>query len=186
MRLFAALHPPAAVLDALAGAVEDARGSHPALHLTARRTWHLTLAFYGETDEPAAKALPGLLADAVAASRPPRLHLSGAGAFPTRTPGRAKVLWTGVEGDLAALADLAERCAEAGTRAGLDSPERSRPFHPHLTLARTRTPRDLRAPAALLAAFTSPEWTPKALDLMLSHYPSPGHTLLRSLPFESP
>ncbi|GAB2814784.1 RNA 2',3'-cyclic phosphodiesterase [Actinocorallia aurea] len=183
MRLFAAIHPPADVLDALADAVAEVRRAHPGLRWAARAQWHLTLAFYGEVDEEAAEALPELLAEAVAAGPAPCLRLAGAGAFPARSPGRAKVLWTGVDGDLAELEELAGRCADAGARAGLKPPEHDRGFRPHLTLARSREPRDLRGPTALLDGFAGRPWTPAALDVMQSHFPRPGHTLLRALPF---
>ncbi|ROO91280.1 2'-5' RNA ligase [Actinocorallia herbida] len=183
MRLFAAIHPPSDVLDALAGVVAEVKRAHPGLRWASRTQWHLTLAFYGEADDAAAEALPGLLAAAVAAGPAPRLELAGAGAFPTRAPGRAKVLWAGVEGDLAELAALAERCTEAGTRAGLKPQGHEREFRPHLTLARSREPRDLRGHAALLGDFAGRPWTPEAVDLMISHFPRPGHTLLRELPF---
>jgi RNA 2',3'-cyclic 3'-phosphodiesterase len=51
VRLFAALIPPESVLDEIERAFAPYRGGPPALRWTARDTWHVTLAFYGEVDD---------------------------------------------------------------------------------------------------------------------------------------
>ena len=49
MRLFVAVWPPAAVLDALAGVPRPER---PGLRWTTRDQWHVTLRFLGTVDDP--------------------------------------------------------------------------------------------------------------------------------------
>ncbi|GAB2836454.1 RNA 2',3'-cyclic phosphodiesterase [Actinocorallia aurea] len=181
MRLFAAIHPPTTALDALALAVAGPRSAHPGLPWTDRDQWHLTLAFYGDADAETADALADLLAETVRSRPAPRLGLARSGTFPEGVPERAEVLWAGVDGDLAVLAELVGRCAEAGRRVGLAVP--SRVFTPHLTVVRNHEPRDLRAPAAGLAAFEGSPWTPAGLDLMRGNTPQPGYTRLRTFPF---
>jgi len=148
MRLFIALQLPQPVKDALADA--QARLSGHALRPVDPAAMHLTLQFLGEAD---AALVPPLLAGLAAIPTPPiRLRLDGVGAFPN--PRRARVVWAGVAGDTAALADLQRAVLAVSAPLGF-SPE-ERPFRAHLTLARVRQdarPEQLRALGeALLAA----------------------------------
>jgi len=94
---------------------------------------HLTLKFLGEV-EPAAVPLVEQTVGAAASkhSRFP-LTLRGSGTFP---PGRSpRVLWVGIA-EVSPLIDL-QKAVEAGLD-GVGYPPETRPFHPHLTLARVR------------------------------------------------
>jgi 2'-5' RNA ligase len=98
---------------------------------------HLTLKFLGEV--PSER-----LAQVVQAMRelPPfapfAVEVKGLGGFPGLT--RPRVLWVGIEPS-PELAQLARRVEEAVATLGF--PRESRPFTPHLTLARFKTPRPL-------------------------------------------
>lgn len=96
---------------------------------------HLTLKFLGEVDgstaERAAEALR-----AVEASPSFVLQLVGLGAFP-RARG-ARVLWVGVGEGAQELTRLAARVDQVLRELGF--PPEDRPFSPHLTLGRLRTP----------------------------------------------
>lgn len=102
---------------------------------------HLTLAFLGEV----ADDLPGRLRAPLAATGARHsafdVRLGGLGAFPG--PGRARVVWVGMEAGAAELRVLQKDVVGALVPAGY-VPER-RPFSPHLTLARLRTPADAGA-----------------------------------------
>ena len=67
MRLFAAIWPPEDVLDHLDLALASVRGApsglSSAVRWSARETWHLTAAFYGDVPDG---AVPGLTADLAA------------------------------------------------------------------------------------------------------------------------
>jgi RNA 2',3'-cyclic 3'-phosphodiesterase len=167
MRLFVAISPPPAVLDELESGVEPLRAAWPALRWTGRPAWHLTLAFLGEVGEDAAAALGPRLERA--AHRHPSLSLSfaGAGAFPS--PGRARVLWTGIGGDHRALGELAMSVAAGARRAGAPPPDEGRKFRPHLTLARCREPADIARLVEALAGFASASWTAGQIHLIRSH-----------------
>ena len=108
---------PAAAAGELDSAVAPLRLAWPELRWTGRDAWHLTLAFLGEVDEE----LTGKLGERLqrAAARHTRLSLSlgGAGAFPAAA--RARVLWTGVKGDLDGLGRLAQSVAAGARRAVL-------------------------------------------------------------------
>ena len=162
MRLFVALIPPERVLDEIERAFAPYE-AEPGLRWTRRETWHVTLAFYGEVDDRAAERLAPRLERA--AGRHPRrdLAFAGAGAFPRARS--ARTLWTGVPADLQRLADS---CLAAGRREGVDTGRHLR-FHPHLTVARTRMPLDLRP---MVEALETYEGTPSAADrihLVRSH-----------------
>ncbi|ROS28258.1 RNA 2',3'-cyclic phosphodiesterase [Cellulomonas sp. PhB150] len=135
MRLFAAVWPPDEVLDHLDIALASVRGGpsglSSALRWSARETWHLTAAFYGDLPDGAA---PGLTADLAALAtgvQPYSLRLHGAGVFAHRT------LWVGVGGDVTAQRQLTAACVDAGEAAGAWPDQRARD-RPHLTVARVR------------------------------------------------
>ncbi|MBO0819702.1 MAG: RNA 2',3'-cyclic phosphodiesterase, partial [Nocardiopsaceae bacterium] len=94
MRLFVALVPPPAALDALRAACDPLRSSWPSLRWAKRDAWHITLAFLGEVSEPSLARLTPRLERGARRHRAFELALSGAGAFPS--PRRASVLWAGL------------------------------------------------------------------------------------------
>jgi RNA 2',3'-cyclic 3'-phosphodiesterase len=102
--------------------------------------WHITVRFLGDTNAHR-KATFG--AATAAAVLPPSfpIHLAQWGAFPR--PGRGRVLWLGV-GDRTGGLQRAFEAVEAAARAA-GFPAETRPFAPHLTIARLRTPSDLTA-----------------------------------------
>jgi 2'-5' RNA ligase len=162
MRLFAAIDPPEAAVADLGQAVRR-KGAN--LRWVPPEQWHVTLAFYGEVSEAAAEDLQVRLERA--ASRTPQftLQIKGAGCFPRR-PDAAKVLWAAVDGDLAPLAQLADRCTAAGRRIGLAMEKRK--FTPHLTLARARQAADVSGRLAELWAYEGPTWQATTLRLVRS------------------
>jgi len=103
---------------------------------TTRGQWHLTLQFLGDDADIDAvcAALASLDTDGG------RIRMGGAGAFPD--PRQARVLWLG----LSEGADVVSRLAAAveDRTAPLGHPRETRPFRPHVTLARFRAPSDVR------------------------------------------
>ena len=161
MRLFVALTPPSAVVDELVNATAPIRAEHPELRWTPPEQWHLTLAFLGEVDDRARTDLVPRL-ERVAARNPPlMLSFGSGGRFGDR------VLWTRVSGQVEPLRRLAASVQAGARRARLDVDRR--PYRPHLTLARTREPTDLRPLAEALADFSGREWTATHLHLVRSH-----------------
>lgn len=124
LRVFAALPVP----DAIAEEAQAHMDHVPGAKWRPRENLHITLAFYGEHEEPVIADLDAELACIPTA--PFELRLAGAGCF--NEGGRPGSIWLGVE-ENSALRDLARRCSSAARGAGFE-PER-RVYLPHLTLA---------------------------------------------------
>jgi 2'-5' RNA ligase len=157
-RAFVAVRLPEAVLDAVA---ERTAGVAVPDRRTTRDQWHLTLQFLGNRAD----------VDAVAAAlagidvAPFGARIGGTGAFPRAA--RATVLWLGVAEGADALADLADAVMTRTERLGHDRDPR--PYRPHLTLARCRTPTDLRETVAALGDDpVGPRWRVDAVAVFES------------------
>ena len=129
---------------------------------------HLTLRFLGPTPRERVDELCSTLDRLGAATPPFPVAISQAGAFPN--PSRPRTLWLGIETGadrLAALADALEREATAD-----GEPLGTRPFAPHLTIARTDGLRVAGAAAAALreaAADLDARFTADRVVLFESH-----------------
>lgn len=165
MRLFTALVPPRQVTDALGDAVRHGRRHEPRLRWVAPEHWHLTLVFLGEVDPERLPSLGTELERAAAAHPPLDLTLDGWGTFP-RQDRRASVLWAGVGGHTRALAGLVGDLRSAAGQAGVETGER--PYVPHITIARSRPPRDLRATVESLGSPPRPGWRATRVALVES------------------
>jgi 2'-5' RNA ligase len=154
-RAFVAVSLPDAVLDA----VEEraARVAVPG-RLTTRDQWHLTLQFLGNRAD--VNAVAAALADLDEAGG--TLRLGGAGAFPRAA--RGTVLWLGVADGVPVLERLAGAVARLMEPLGHE--RETRPYRPHVTLARCRAPSDLReAIAALGDEPVGPPWRADAVTV---------------------
>ena len=139
VRVFIALDLPPAAKHALATTVEQLQAVIPSgIRWVNPAGIHLTLKFLGDID---AALVPPLLA-AVRQSAGSfdessfPLRLAGLGVFPNNREPR--VLWAGVDGDLAALGRLQQSVDEAIAAPGLGFAKERLPFRPHLTLGRVR------------------------------------------------
>jgi 2'-5' RNA ligase len=181
VRLFAAIDPPADELAALAAVIGEPA---PALRHVPTEQWHVTTAFFGDVADVLVTELAERLGRA--AGRTPALTLSirGVGTFPKQAA-KARVLWAGLDGALAELSRLADRCVAAGRRCGLAMDVR--PFRPHLTLARSRHgPVDLRDTVAALSPYAGNPWPVTSLRLVRSTLGSNvTHTTLQEWPLSS-
>lgn len=147
LRVFCAVALPSEVRARVAAHIEHLRSALPGV----RANWdraeklHVTIKFLGEIELARVAAL-SLAASRAAASVPPfELAIEDAGAFPSQGPPR--VIWLGVADSSGGLARLQSTLEDASADEGFT--RETRPFHPHLTIARLRTPQGARRLAAL-------------------------------------
>ena len=116
----------------------------------ARASWardanlHLTLKFIGEIPKTSVANFSEAVSRAVSDAQVFSIRLEQTGTFPTH--GQPRVLWIGINDESAALAKLHARVEEESARAGFAKD--TRPYHPHLTIARLRQADNARALAA--------------------------------------
>ncbi|MEV6973142.1 RNA 2',3'-cyclic phosphodiesterase [Kitasatospora sp. NPDC093806] len=172
LRVFVALAPPDDAKDELARALAPAYAAYPRLRWNRIEDWHITLAFLGELPSTAVPPLRSVLADR--AHSHPALHLGlrGGGHFDGR------LLWSGIDGDLDGLHQLAADVRQLVRSCGIEFNER--PLRPHLTLARARRDDPVSVPQAAegLAAFVGRRWPAERLHLVGSNIgrgPGPIH-----------
>lgn len=166
MRLFVAIALPQEAASELDEVVAPLRPAWPDLRWTLRDAWHLTLAFLGEVDEAVIARLAVRLERAARRHPCLSLALGGAGAFPAAA--RARVLWTGIEGDRRELGLLAASVAAGARRAGAPPATSGRGYQPHLTLARCRAPADVNPLVEALGGFAGTPWAATEVHLIHS------------------
>lgn len=142
MRLFIALDIPAEIRAHLTEYMERARVLAPEARWARVEGLHVTLKFIGNVDDVVAEKIKTALAPIKAA--PFEVKFAGVGFFPN--PNAARVFWAAVEGgdSLPRLASTIDAAMEK-----LGFPQETKPYHPHLTLARTSS-RPLRGLKSLL------------------------------------
>jgi 2'-5' RNA ligase len=135
LRLFLAVELP--------GEVREAAAAHAARlrrYTGVRASWprpeslHLTLKFLGDVEGARVESLSSVATAAAAGLDPFILTIEGAGTFPPR--GNARVLWLGVRDEAGQLSRLQLRLDNECAAHGF--PRESKPYKPHLTLARLR------------------------------------------------
>jgi 2'-5' RNA ligase len=138
--------------------------SRQGVRFTATDKIHLTVRFLGNVDEDRFPEAVSALAANLAGMQAPELTVAGLGAFPSAN--RPGIVWAGVQGDIALLHS---RTTEATD--DFAEKEETKPYHPHLTLARVSPPSQKvgRALQPLLAEFGDEvlaRWTPTELVLV--------------------
>ncbi|HEV7675678.1 MAG TPA: RNA 2',3'-cyclic phosphodiesterase [Candidatus Angelobacter sp.] len=143
MRIFIALDIPAEIRARLREYMERARLLAPEARWARVEGLHVTLKFVGHVDDGVVQQIKSALASIKAA--PFEVKFAGIGFFPN--PKAARVFWAGVDGgeNLPRLASTIDAALEK-----LGFPRETKPYHPHLTLARTSV-RPLRELQPLLA-----------------------------------
>lgn len=141
-RVFCAIDLPTDLKQKLAIHIEQLKKETGVKSGWARpETIHLTIKFLGNIPVSHVNKLSHASTRAVASLGPFKLTAEHCGTFPSHGPPR--VLWIGITDPSARLARLYESLDEECAAAGF--PKETRPFHPHLTLARIRQAKDARA-----------------------------------------
>lgn len=149
IRLFVAVELPAAWKQELRTAERELdRTGLSGLRWVRPDAIHLTLKFLGEVGRHMLADIEQALTTACRSGPPFELRLAGLGSFAGH--GRVRVLWAGVEGDLGALRKLQQRLDAEVHELGFA--RETRPFAPHLTLARVVEDAPPDMPARVAAA----------------------------------
>ncbi|MFN7139971.1 MAG: RNA 2',3'-cyclic phosphodiesterase [Limisphaerales bacterium] len=134
IRIFVALFPPAAVVENVSKLISELREElHGNPKWVVSGQLHLTLQFLGYYPQEQIPEIEQIIMKGAAKHPSFVLHARSLGCFPNAN--RPRVLWVGLEGQLESLqrlkTDLDTGLASVGYQA------EARPFHPHLTIART-------------------------------------------------
>lgn len=184
IRAFLALDPPENILRAI-GDLQNRMKKF----LRGEIRWvnpkgiHLTLKFFGNISLSEVPVIIEAIRPVTSVSRPFALEIRSAGVFPNAA--RPRVLWLGMGGETVRLVSMQAQIETVLAGAGF--PKEDRPFRPHLTLARIKSPKGLAGISNLLetgsdykaGAFTGAgltlfksDLTPKgALYSQLSYFP---------------
>ncbi len=148
MRLFCALELPEDVRHKIGEYSEQIRKRLPGISAswTRETNFHLTIKFVGDVAENRATDLSTAAARAASEFAPFKLRIAGNGIFPQRNSPR--VIWIGLDDPTGNLKLLHARLDEEAEMVGFD--RESRPYHPHLTLARIRNNKNSTALKELL------------------------------------
>lgn len=169
MRLFFAFGIPPSENERLRPVVETLAVDLPAARWVDPANRHVTIRFLGQVNEDALKLVSAAGQRAASQSRPGKISIAGIGAFPKM--GRARVLWAGIEDHEATAAQLSQVLDDELAAEGFEREER--PYKPHLTLARFKTP--ARVPAHALDLLSGAAcFSLDTLHLMESHLSSSG------------
>jgi 2'-5' RNA ligase len=147
IRAFLALDPPEEILREI-GQIQDRlrKGIHGDLRWVRPEGIHLTLKFFGDISESMVVNISAVAGQAAAAVGPFELAIGGTGVFPD--PSRPRVVWLGMNGEVARLVTFQQGLERALGEIGF--PPEERPFRPHLTLGRIKSPKGLTGLAEAL------------------------------------
>jgi 2'-5' RNA ligase len=132
IRLFVAVFPPAEVVQRLTEAARGLAGglSPKAVAWTRPEQIHLTLNFLGNVARATVDQFQRAVEAACRRGEPLLLRARGLGCFPS--PARARILWAGLDGAVAAVEGLKRTLDESLAPLGYVPDQR--PFQPHLTI----------------------------------------------------
>lgn len=183
MRLFIAANLASALKAALSQVQEALKARGADVGWVKPENLHITLRFLGEVEEARLPVLSEAIASSLKGASPFPLALGGLGAFPDlRFP---RVIWIGVKKGAEELSALQARLEEGLQRIGF--PPEDRPFSPHLTLGRVRSPRKREALVEGLKVLQVPlleEMVLESVELMRSQLHPAGaiYTILQRFP----
>jgi len=178
MRLFVAIPLPVHVIAALTDLQQRVRILMPegdrVVRWTRTEQFHLTLRFFGNVEEEKLEALRDRLHQAVLNFNPFDLQLGHCGCFPNSN--HPRILWVGLEGDVASLNALHESIRIQ--TADFGQPPDDRKFQPHLTLGRlrhsSRAQNFRKKCEAISAPVRSASWTVNEMQLIYSRLSAEG------------
>jgi RNA 2',3'-cyclic 3'-phosphodiesterase len=175
VRIFLAVPGDPAWIQSARRLTRDLLGRLPKASWTRPESWHLTVRFLGEITEDAASRFVERLAPAASGLPAGELLPAGPALFPS--PSRLRTVGVAFDRDASdALLGAIARQAEAAAREIGCEPE-TRPFRPHVTFARLRSPWPRRAvdeAASAIREWPFPPWRMESLILYRSRLDPAG------------
>ena len=135
LRLFVAIRLSAEAEAAVERAVEPLLGAFPKARWVPTENRHVTAKFLGQTWPRLETWVRERVGEAAASCPPFETRLTNLGAFPAR--GKARVLWVGLDDHAGRMAEVAHALDAALVK---EFKPETRPFAPHLTVARSDPP----------------------------------------------
>ncbi len=185
LRAFLAIDPPGEILQEIGRIQERLRKLiYGEVRWVRPEAIHLTLKFFGDIPETAIADIAAVVEKAAAAEAPLTFSIGGTGVFPDQR--RPRVLWLGMEGDVPRLLRFQKEIEGGLGIAGF--PAEERPFRPHLTLARIKSPRGLTGLERALEkgeGYAAGQFTASGIGLIRSELTPRGavYTKLKWFPF---
>lgn len=181
LRLFVGVGLPDPVAMEAADATASLRARYPDARWVPVESLHVTLAFLGPVARAQRPWIEERLREVASTTEAFSTAITGIGGFPSMAG--ARVLWLGLD-------DPGDRCGKLA-RAVQEAlsptfPMESRPFTPHITVARSPRSLDLRDPGD--ASSANERFDVGGISLFRSHLgrPEPRYEELTAIPFDGP
>lgn len=153
MRSFIAIELPPAIRSVLERMTARMKAAVFDVRWVNTQDIHLTLKFLGEIDEKRIPEIGGCIERCLSGISPFSMAVRGLGAFPSDH--NPQVIWIAAEDESGSLSRI-QRALEDGL-ALLGFKKEKRPFAPHLTLGRLKSPRGKEAVRRMLAEHKNAE-----------------------------
>jgi len=182
LRLFVAFDTPGPIKHRALSLMDELKRARADVSWEREAKLHCTVKFLGNVEKDRLPALGGIMEQVADGVPPIRIRYGGIGFFPNiKSP---KVCWIGVEDPTESLQRLFRNLEGALSKIGF--PADDRPFHPHLTLGRIRSPRNTGSLIELAESctFEPEEAHITAIALMQSELQPSGsiYTVQKSVP----
>lgn len=186
IRLFVCIEIPATIQHRLEHLQVQLRAVDTPVSWVKSTNIHLTLKFLGNVAESRVTRVVEAVKRTAGRTWPFSINISGTGCFPSAR--KPRILWVGIRNVPDSLSDLHTALEHNLLAEGI--PREVKPFRPHLTIGRPRSPRNSEQLAGLLAAldFAPESFAANEITLMRSDLNPTGsiYTALYRAGFRAP
>lgn len=185
IRAFVAIELPGEILNEIVGIQNRLKKTiHGVIRWARPEGMHLTLKFFGNISGDDVVNISRVVEKTVADVKPFSLSVGAVGVFPDVM--RPRVIWLGINGDVVPLNNL-QKVMEYGFQ-GYGFKREARPFRPHLTLGRIKSPKGVIGLAAVVEGggnYVAGQFQADGLTLLKSELTPGGaiYTKLAQFPF---
>lgn len=134
IRSFISIEIPRPIREQMVRALEPLKSVRGKFNWSSTNNLHITLKFLGDCTRGRLELISKRLADIAARHRPFEMTFGGVGVFPSHAAPR--IIWLGVKDGVEQLLKLSKDVTDSMEEIGFK--KESRPFRPHITLARIK------------------------------------------------